>query len=196
MKKAILTALVAAVLAVSASAQEQFIEPPRTEANHSVSIDLLGLHYAYEHPLGRTGTIIGRAGVNLGISGGNWRTGTAFEYGNYWQLQPTIEIEPRWYYGLDRRAGKGRNTAGNSGSFLSLRMANLFPGYSSDGYKMTGATTFSPSWGLRRVWNSGLMLEFTTGYRIGLTHDSRPQWWGEDDFLSHLDIGLRLGYKF
>lgn len=200
-----MTAAVTAMVAVAttlpfstANAQERFAEPSRTEANHSVSIDLIGIHYAYEHPLGRTATIVGRAGANFGFAwSGSWRSGTMYYYGSYWEVKPTVEIEPRWYYGLDRREWRGRSTDGNAGSYLSLNVSNVFPGYNSNDFKMWGYTTFAPTWGMRRVWSSGLMLEFSTGYRFGFYHDpATTPIFDDEDFLNHIDLNLRFGFKF
>ncbi len=176
---------------------------PHTEANHSISLNYLGLRYAYEHPIGRTGTIIGRAGADFGAA---WGDGFFGDY-SYWMAAPVLEVEPRWYYGLDRRAAKGRRTAGNAGSFLSLGLQNYFPGYISDrSLKMSGVTTLSPTWGFRRVWGSGWMFEFRTGLVFLYSH-SGVNYIGSStidglytDTDRHLfwapQLNFRFGYKF
>jgi hypothetical protein len=179
-----------------ANAQERFAEPPSTEANHSVSIDLIGLRYAYELPIARKATIIGRVGANFGaawFTGGEWRTGITLPYGDYLMISPSIDIEPRWYYGLDRREMHSRSSAGNSGSFLSLKVQHRFPGYISDDYiRMVGTTFASPTWGLRRVWRDHWLFEFTTGLRFGM---SQGYWWSAD-VVDRLDVNVRFGYTF
>ena len=140
--------------------EEPFAQPPHTEANHSISLGYLWLRYAYEHPISRTSTIIGRAGADFGAAWGNGFFGNY----SYWVAAPVIEVEPRWYYGLDRRAAHGRSTEGNAGSFLSLNLQTMLPGYVSDrSMEMSGVTALSPTWGFRRVWGSGWMFEFRTG---------------------------------
>ncbi len=214
MKKTIICAIAALFMApLIASAQSgQSATKPYTEANHSVSLDLLGLHYGYELPLWRTGTIIGRVGANFGITGqttrgGDWRTGTGVPWGDYWMVAPSIELEPRWYYGLDRRDRHGRSTFGNAGSFVSLNVQNRFPGYISDkGFDMYGVTFFSPTWGLRRVWRDHWMFEFTTGVRFGVTHNGGYWWNGDADggvswanrkaVIDHINVNVRFGYSF
>lgn len=174
---------------------------PRVEANHSVSVDLLGVHYAYELPVARTLTVVGRVGVDFAVTGGDWRSSVLMPYGDCFMAAPTIEIEPRWYCGLDRRERHGRSTDGNQGSFLSLRVANVFRGHVTNDWPRAGMTTFTPAWGLRRVWRGGWMMEFSTGLRFGFLH--KELWAGDgrriferDDALEHLDLGLRFGYKF
>ena len=185
--------------------EEPLAELPRTEANHSVSITLLGLRYAYEHPIGRTGTIIGRAGADFGVS---WGDDGIFDDYNYWVVAPTLEVEPRWYYGLDRRTAKGRSTAGNTGSFLSLNLQTLLPGYVSDRSlgKMSGATSLSPTWGLRRVWRDHWMFEFSTGLAFIYLHRG-TDWIGfsfsdglyldrDRHFFWGPQLNVRFGYSF
>ena len=184
MKKVVLTA--AAMFAISANAQTPATRPS-AEATQSVQISLMGLHYAYEPPLARRFTLTERVGADLGVSVdgdlfGNSRT--------TWMAAPTIDIEPRFYYGLDRRAVHGRSTAGNAGSFLALRVKNMMPlGWSSDkGAKPVGATFFAPMWGMRRVWGEHWLFEFTAGANFGIG------WKGEYGWTPH--AGVRFGYSF
>ncbi len=204
MKKLLLCTLAALVWApFCADAQERFAEPPSTAANHSVSIDLIGLHYAYELPIARKATIIGRIGANFGAAGygnggGNWRTGAGVPWnGDFLMIVPSIDIEPRWYYGLDRREEHGRDSYGNVGSFLSLKVQSRFPGYISDSNlkPMEGVTFLSPAWGLRRVWRDHWLLEFSTGVRFGIAHKDY-RLWNDRNALDYLDVNVRFGYSF
>jgi len=40
---------------------------------------------------------------------------------------PSISVEPKWYYNLEKRVRKGRNIAGNSGNAFSVRINYLSP---------------------------------------------------------------------
>ena len=47
-------------------------------------------------------------------------------YSSHWEILPYIQVEPRWYYNLQRRADKAKQTTINSGYYLSLQLgANL-----------------------------------------------------------------------
>jgi hypothetical protein len=191
MKKIILMAAAAIVLAATgARAQERFAEQPRTETTQSVSLYLpygVGLHYEYEHPLARRATITGRVGVDGGAAWGyNLFEGDFF----VWTVIPSVDIEPRFYYGLDRRAARGRGTAGNAGSFLSLQMKNFMPfGYISDSdLTLVGATSFTPMWGMRRVWGGHWLFEFTAGAALA--------WGWKGGFQGSPHLGVRFGYSF
>jgi hypothetical protein len=189
MKKIILMA--AAVMMAATGARGQ-VRParPSAETTRSVSLDIpygASLHYAYEHPLARRATVTGRVGVDAGAAWGyNLFDGDFF----VWAIAPSIDIEPRFYYGLDRRAARGRGTAGNAGSFLALQMKNIMPfGYISDSdLRIVGASSFTPMWGLRRVWGGHWLFEFTAGASLA--------WGWEGGYLGSPHLCVRFGYSF
>ncbi len=195
MKKTIFCAIAALVLVLGlvliptgANAQsENFASLPATEATQSVSLNIAGLHYAYEHPLARRATIIGRAGVDAGAT---WGSNMLFGSYSYWMIAPSIDIEPRFYYGLDRREARGRSTTGNASSFLSVQMKNVLPfGYVSDSdLTIYGATSFTPMWGMRRVWADHWLFEFTAGFSLA--------WGWGGGFGTSPHLGVRFGYAF
>jgi hypothetical protein len=190
MNKTILSTVIAVMVAVSAGAQEQFAEPAGTQPTQSVSLNIpigASMHYAYEHPLGRLTTVIGRVGVD---AGGAWGYNMIVGKYGYWMIAPTIDIEPRFYYGLDRREAHGRSTEGNAGSFISLQMKNMLPlGYISDrSMTIVGATVLTPMWGLRRVWGGHWLFECTAGYNLAFG------WRGS--YGGSLHVGARFGYSF
>jgi hypothetical protein len=192
MRKVIFMAAAAVMVAMNANAQSDNTQKPHAETTQSVSLEIsptmgASLHYGYELPIARRATIIGRIGAN---AGGEWGTSFYGDYG-YWMVAPSIDIEPRFYYGLDRRAAHGRSTAGNAGSFLALQIKNIPPfGYVSDSrFAIYGATTFTPMWGIRRVWSENWLFEFTAGYAIG-----KP--WGSDGIAHAPHLGVRFGYSF
>ncbi len=194
MKKILICSIASLMLAplVASAQSENFAEKPSTETTQSVSLNLqlpfsAGLHYAYELPIARRATIIGRIGADAYASwgynmwSGNW---------SYLAITPTIDIEPRFYYGFDRREAHGRSTAGNAGSFLALQVKNMMPfGYVSDNdLYIAGATFITPMWGLRRVWADHWQFEFTAGAHLGLG------WNGGLQYGPH--VGLRFGFSF
>jgi hypothetical protein len=190
-KKVFLSTAFAAMIAVGANAQSaqgvsgtQGLQSLRTVANNAVSAEIAGMHYSYEHPIGRTGTVVGRAGANFFAA-----LGTS----NYWGVMPSVEVEPRWYYGLGRRAAKGRSTELNSGSFLSMRLRTYFPcGYISDrDVALEGVTLAAPTWGFRRVWNGRWMFEFHTGVFVAYNHVEKVK-----PFSPGIDLNVRFGMAF
>lgn len=184
MKKQFLIAVLALLIAPCAQAQT-----PRVKANHSVSLHLIGLDYTYEHPIGRKSTIVGRAGVVGGLAWGSGFFGDYFEYA----IVPAIGAEARYYHSLDRRAAKGRSTAGNSASFLSMGARYLFPGgIASDGVEITGGTILTPGWGLRRVWRERWLFEFRTGVNLQLYSRLKTA----DLYAFHIDWSPAANVRF
>jgi hypothetical protein len=191
MKKVFLMAAVAILTAMNANAQSDNTQKPRTETTQSISLNIpLGaeIGYAYEHPIARRATITGRVNV---YGGGAWGYNMFAGDWGYWFITPTVDVEPRFYYGLDRRAAHGRSTAGNAGSFLALQVKNILPfGYISDSrFAIYGATAFTPMWGMRRVLSEDWLFEFTAGYTIA-------KGWSSDGVAHSPYLGVRFGYSF
>lgn len=163
---------------------------PKTEANHSVTFDIPGAEYAYEHPLGGDYTIVGRAGF---VGGMAWYYDSLFGDNFAWAAVPVIEADLRYYHSLDRRFARHRNMTSNSGSFLSFRTRYLFPfGLTSDNVDITGgATIFTPGWGFRRVTPGGFLFEFVTGLNFIANHTGRY-----DEAKISPALNVRLGYNF
>jgi hypothetical protein len=190
MKRVILMAAMAVMIAVSANAQSDNTQKPSAETTQSVSLSIPfnpSLQYGYELPFARRGTITGR----VGLDGGPAEGGGVFGDYDLWMIAAAIDIEPRYYYGLDRRAAHGRSTAGNAGSFFALQVKNVLPlGYVSDSnFDIYGATIFTPMWGMRRVWGESWQFEFTTGYSFGAG-------WGNGALDHGLHLGVSFGYSF
>jgi hypothetical protein len=192
MKKVIFSAVAAVMVAMGANAQyTQDTQRPSVETTQSVSLNTtptdFGIHYTSEHPIARRATLICRIGASAaGVGDDSSLIGTW----DYWFAAPTVDIESRFYYGLDRRAAHGRSTAGNSGSFLALQVKNIMPfGYVSDSnWTIYGATLVTPMWGLRREWNKNWLFEVTTGPTFA--------WGWQGNFISGLHVGLNFGYAF
>jgi hypothetical protein len=193
-RKTILLAAAAMMVAMAANAQvfsdENFAQLPSTETTQSVSLNIpMGaeIGYAYEHPIARRATIIGRVNV---YGGGAWGQNMLVGNWGYWFITPSVDVESRFYYGLDRRDRHGRDTSGNAGSFLALQMKNILPfGYISDSdLVINGGTVFTPMWGLRRVWGDHWLFEFTAGANFA--------WGWRGGFESSPHLGVRFGYSF
>ena len=111
-------------------------------------------------------------------------------------LAPTINIEPRWYYNIAKRARKGRNTEHNSANFVGLSAR-----YAPDWFFITGdegnvynQVYIVPKWGLRRnIGKSRFNYEFDLG--IGYAFYERT---GYNNNASEVvfDTHLRIGYTF
>ena len=83
-----------------------------------------------------------------------------------WAIAPYINVEPRWYYNLQRRANKEKRTDNNSGNYLSMQVG-CQPGFgiSSNNATFNPAVYAIPTYGLRR--NIGTHFNFETAFGLG-----------------------------
>jgi hypothetical protein len=163
--------------------------PTRTETNHSLAFNIFGLHYAWELPVDRVATVIVRPGVQAGTA---WLDGFGIGDDLYYALLPVVDVEPRLYYNLDRRAARGKRTSANQGNFVSLQIKTVLPlGIVSDIHRprIVGQTILSPMWGMRRVWGRGWLFELSGGMSLNVP-------WNGDGTLVTPNAGVRFGYSF
>lgn len=153
-----------------------------------VQLGILSLDFQNEVKLDRKLALRSEAGVNTFLLISSDETSTI--------IAPSISIEPRWYYGLDRRARLGKNTKNNSSNFLSLKSSyqtNLEIYNSNDLYKAPQFLTFIPSYGIRRNFATNFNYEFRFG--LGIIH-YLDEYRSLDKTLPRLDIDFRIGYNF
>ena len=115
-------------------------------------------------------------------------------YGQNSIVYPTIRLEPRWYYNLEKRVKKGRKISNNSGNFLALNITytpDWFYISDLDNINIIGTITFIPKWGIKRT--VGKHFTYETGIGIGtfiLLED-----YNVDNNIA-FDLHLRIGYTF
>jgi len=124
-----------------------------------------------------------------------------------WAVVPTVIVEPRYYYNLNRRTRLKKRTDWNSGNYLSLNL-----GYELGAFAITSKDTevFSsvhliPMYGFRR--NMGAKFNFEMAFGIGgawtfedyvLTdyNTQKPITVNETDFDVAYGLRLAIGYVF
>ncbi|PRX56037.1 hypothetical protein [Flagellimonas meridianipacifica] len=112
---------------------------------------------------------------------------------------PTIALEPRWYYSLQRRSKENKPTTKNSASFISFETK-----YYPDLFLLTGApegTQFAkqlaicPRWGFKRTVANNFTYELGIGYKIyHLLNDVDRN--RVNDGEGFINMHLKLGYTF
>ncbi|WP_159801141.1 hypothetical protein [Flavobacterium sp. MK4S-17] len=116
-------------------------------------------------------------------------------------LVPSISLEPRWYYNIANRSGKGKNTAKNSANFFSINV-EYYPdafviGDIPDNIFVPNQIDIIPKWGIRRhIGNSNFNYEagIGIGYKMYLDKDDEKVIRNTDNLA--LDIHLRIGDTF
>lgn len=105
-------------------------------------------------------------------------------------LIPVLNLEPRWYYNLQKRSGASKNTEGNSGNFLSLK-TSFYPDWfvisTHDHVGVANQLAIIPSWGIRRQLGSRF------NYEAGIGLGYRQLFNG--DGSAAMNLHLRIGYR-
>ncbi|HSI68926.1 MAG TPA: hypothetical protein VK941_01750 [Gillisia sp.] len=131
-------------------------------------------------------------GLDAGIFKNSFRNRVGFV------LIPVINLEPRWYYNLNRRTDKSKMTANNTGNFLSLKGSfnpNLFAISDREVGNVIPSLALIPTWGIRR--HIGSHFNYETGIGFGYQHIfAKSVGYLEDRGEFAINLHLRLGYSF
>ncbi|WP_435261107.1 hypothetical protein [Tenacibaculum sp. nBUS_03] len=176
--------LIVIALSVSSFAQEKEVSVEKSI--FGVQAGLFGIWGYNEVKLSNTISLRTELGINMGIWGGTSYPKTGYI------LFPTVSVEPRYYYNLNRRAKLNKKTANNNGNFFSLKTnfnPNLFTISNYNNSYVHNHITVIPKWGLRRSFAKNFEYEFSAG--IGYVYDFEMNKGG-----TGLDLGFRVGYRF
>ncbi len=133
-------------------------------AKNMFKINLLSPSLEYEVGVGKNATIVMGLGTALGaVSLPN----DEVKFG----LFASVKTAYRYYYNFEKRAKKGKNTAGNSANYISLTSSGIKSDKSIVGDVRTVddyQIEIGPVWGFQRTYKSGfnLGLEMGLGYAI------------------------------
>lgn len=129
-------------------------------------------------------------------------SGNGYNYNSsYWEILPYIQVEPRWYYNLERRASKAKQTKVNSGNYLSLQIGSQ-PGFgkTSDNVTLHPSVYIAPMYGLRREIGKNFNFETGLGYLYGWQFETYSSLNGitqhNTTTISSLNFRLSIGYNF
>ena len=113
---------------------------------------------------------------------------------------PYITVEPRYYYGLDRRSKLGKNIKNNSANYFSFATTyyatNLAISNSNSSSKVAKSLTFVPDFGIRRSFAKNFNYEFVfgVGYKYNIFDDTIVCNCKHNEVA--LDIEAKIGYNF
>ena len=148
-----------------------------------IQTGFLGIWVHNESRLSNTIALRSEFGLDAGI------LFTDFEGNSGFLLAPVLILEPRFYYNLNKRNSKSKDTKNNSGNFISLKTS-----YHPDWFVISDITehitsdiSFIPTWGIRR--NIETHFNYETGAGIGIRFFSN-----ESEAIGNLH--LRIGYVF
>jgi hypothetical protein len=130
-------------------------------------------------------------GLDAGIFGGDINDNSGLF------LTPVINLEPRFYYNINKRESK--NTSNNGANFLTTSISyhpDWFVISSNDNVDVYNQLSIIPKWGIRRnIANSN--FNFEAGIGLGYRFYFLKQYgYSENDGEIALDLHLRIGYTF
>lgn len=102
-------------------------------------------------------------GIGVGYGGG-YPDLTFGGSGFIYIISPFLDVQQKWFTNLEKRNQKGKNTANNSGNFISLRL--LVRGESlAENVIRTSNTDFAigPTWGIQRSFGENFHFLFDIG---------------------------------
>lgn len=115
-----------------------------------------------------------------------------------WAFTPSLRLEPKYYYNLERRLNKGKSIDNNSGNFFSLPVTytpNWFLISNIENAEVIPNISIVPSYGLRRNITGQLNYEFSFG--AGYAYYFVKNLGYSDNILSlAMNLSFRLGYTF
>lgn len=126
-------------------------------------INILSPGITYELGLSNNTTLCTDLNLSFGFSY-NSNSGTKL------LSSPYLREEYRYYYNLEKRNLKDKNSAGNSGNFIALSGSYyLKPLGDSQFVSVYDGLTIAPVWGLQRTYSNGINISLIggAGYNFG-----------------------------
>src|SRR5690606_8035176 len=159
--------IVMLLLSINVSSAQERLVKPLNRVNSGVF--LTGLSYSREITIAKRSTVEGSAGISLIYCKDNFGA----------QLGAELSVDYRFYYNIGSREKKGKNTAGNSGSFVgATAFSDLFPlnklEQSNNKNFQFGGAIF---WGIRQqIKDSGFQVNFLGGPALAMEEhtDNNP----------------------
>lgn len=163
------------------------------ESIFGIQTGILGIWAHNESKLGNSIALRTELGLDAGIFGGS-----RFYDGTGYLLVPTITVEPRWYYNLDKRVSRSRDISGNSANFVSLNVSfapDWFVISNYDSINVINQVALVPTWGIKR--NIGDHFNYEAGLGIGYRYlFAKSAGYSEDEGEVAANLHLRVGYRF
>ncbi|WPR71874.1 hypothetical protein SLW70_01740 [Flavobacterium sp. NG2] len=184
---------------VSFLVKSQETEKASVEENlFGVQLSIINTSFQYETKLDRKITLHSELGFGLAFATIK-NDDPTIEDEKSTIIYPFINLEPRWYFGLDRRAKLGRNTKNNSANYLSLAttfFSNQTLLLNTGGFNVTPHLSIVPQFGIRRAFAKNFNYEFSggVGYGYNFFDDAKGCNCSHNNTIIH--IQSKIGYNF
>ncbi|MCD8445558.1 hypothetical protein [Tenacibaculum finnmarkense] len=114
-----------------------------------------------EIPTGQFSTFSSALGIGYG---GGYPDLTSSGNGFIYIISPFADFQQKWFYNLNKRNLKDRNTENNSGNFVSLRFVTRGNSIAENVYRTSNFDfTVGPTWGIQRKYGKNFHLLFDIG---------------------------------
>jgi hypothetical protein len=157
---------------------------------------LLSSGFQYETRLDRKITLMSEVGLTLVLSTREFNN-PEIEDQTTTIFAPYVTLEPRWYYGLDRRSKLGRNTTNNSSNYISLKtsfISSKTPIIKNGDFDVVSVIMIVPMYGIRRSFAKNFNYQFSGGY--GYQYNFFDKACGCKHFTTDIDLQASIGYNF
>lgn len=188
MKKTLFT-LTLAFLTLIVTAQNASVE----QSTFGIQTGFLGIWVHNESKLSNSIALRSEIGLDTGIFGRSLNDISGY------LLVPTLTLEPRWYYNLNKRQEKSKRIDGNSGNFISIKTTyrpDWFTISNTNNVNFLADISIVPTWGIRR--HIGNHFTYETGIGVGYI-----KYFKDENFKSiyetsdiAVNLHIRLGYRF
>jgi len=129
-----------------------------------VQAGLFGVNIYNESNLSEQFALRSEADLTAGIWGGDLYSKTGFA------LIPALSVTSKWYYNINQRNSKSKNTKNNSANYLSAKLEfvpDWFVISNVNGIEVKPMILLIPTWGLRRNFAKNLNYELQLGLGLG-----------------------------
>lgn len=165
---------------------------------YGFQLGLPSTSFYYETQLQRKITLRTEIGLTLETSTKDYAD-PAIEDENSTLIVPYLTLEPRWYYGLDRRKRLGKKTYNNSSNYVSLATSYISaktPIINNGNFDVVSAITVIPKYGIRRAFAKHFNYEFSGGIGYQYNVFSKTDGCDCDHNNTVVDLQIRIGYDF
>jgi hypothetical protein len=149
-----------------------------------IQFGVLGLWAHHELKISNQVALRSEIGIEVGL----WLNDTGSK--NFQTSLPSLALEPRWYYNLNKRANQDKRIDGNSGNYISLRATYYFYDYSDTDKHNINQPWLVPTWGIRRNIGNHFNYEAGAGIGLGFGYDN------ERRLTLTPYVNLKIGYRF
>ena len=143
-----------------------------------------------EIPTGQYSTFSSALGIGYG---GGYPDLTSGGSGFIYIISPFADFQYKWFYNLNKRIEKNRNTLNNSGNFLSLRFITRGNSIAENVNRTSDFDfAFGPTWGIQRKYGKSFHLLFDVGPQYYLDTNGNGDIW---PIMFQLNLGFDLKKK-